>query len=94
MFIGVCVSCHISFYVVSYLYEGFGGLITSVGEERKRELNILLSISCNYVVSVERGFFFLLVLRLGCVMWHSLGLPILVIILTFSSVHLLGGFCF
>ena len=31
---GVCVSCRISYSIVSYLYIGFSGLITSVGEER------------------------------------------------------------
>ena len=36
----------------------------------------LLSFTCNYVVSVQRGFFFFLVLGIGCVilLWHSLGL--------------------
>ena len=52
-----------------------GASITSVGEEG--ELIFLLSFACNYVVSVKRGLFFLLVLGLGCVilLWHSLGLP-------------------
>ena len=37
----------------------------------------LLSFTCNYVFSVRRGFLFLLVLGMGCVilLWHSLGLP-------------------
>ena len=38
----------------------------------------LLSFTCcNYVVSVWRGFLFLWVLRIGCVilLWHSLSLP-------------------
>ena len=36
-----------------------------------------LSFTCNYVVSVRRGFLFLLVLWMGCVilLWHSLTLP-------------------
>ena len=34
MFIGVGVSCRISYSVVSYLDVSFSGLITSVGEER------------------------------------------------------------
>ena len=29
------MSCRISYYVVSYLYVSFRGLITSVGEERE-----------------------------------------------------------
>ena len=43
----------------------------------KRELICLLLFTCNYVVSVWRGFLFLLVLGMGCVikLWHSLGLP-------------------
>ena len=47
-----------------FYYASFSGLITSVGEER--ELNFLLSIT-HYVVSVRRGFLFLLVLRMACV---------------------------
>ena len=37
----------------------------------KRELFCLLSFTCNYVVSVRRGFF-LCVLGMGCVtlVWH------------------------
>ena len=43
----------------------------------KRELIFLLSFTFNYVVSVRRGFIFLWVLEVGCVilLWHSLGLP-------------------
>ena len=33
----------------------------------KRELICLLSFTCNYVVSVRRGFLFLLVFVMGCV---------------------------
>ena len=68
MFIGVGVSCS----VVSYLYVKFSGLITLLGEER--ELRFLLSLTCNDVVSVRRGFLFLLVLRIGYVilLLHSL----------------------
>ena len=42
-----------------------------------RELICVLSFTCNYVVSVRRGFLFLLVLGMGCVVlfWHSLRLP-------------------
>ena len=48
--------------------------VTSVGEERA---NLSAIVSCNYVVSVRRGFLFLLVLGMGYVvlLWHSLGLP-------------------
>ena len=40
----------------------------------KRELIYLLLFTCNYVVSVQRGFLFLWVLVMGCVIlsWHSL----------------------
>ena len=45
----------------------------------KRELNIicLLLFTCNYVVSVWRGFLFLWVLGMGYVilLWHFMGLP-------------------
>ena len=42
----------------------------------KRELICLLLFTCNYVVSVRRGFLFLWVLGMGYVIlfWHSLGL--------------------
>ena len=43
----------------------------------KRELICLLSFTCNYVVSVWRGFLFLWVLGMGYVilLWHFLSLP-------------------
>ena len=43
----------------------------------KRELISLLLATCNYVVSVWRGFLFLWVLGMGYVilLWHSLSLP-------------------
>ena len=43
----------------------------------KRELICLQLFTCNYVVSVWRGFLFLWVLGMGCVvlLWHSLSLP-------------------
>ena len=42
-----------------------------------RELISLLLFTCNYVVSVWRGFLFLWVLGMGYVilLWHSLSLP-------------------
>ena len=43
----------------------------------KRELICLLLFTCNYVVSVWRGFLFLWVLGMGYVilLWYSLSLP-------------------
>ena len=43
----------------------------------KRELICLLLFTCNYVVSVLRGFLFLWVFGMGYVilLWHSLSLP-------------------
>ena len=43
----------------------------------KRELICLLLFTCNYVVSVRRGFLFLRVVGMGYVilLWHSLSLP-------------------
>ena len=37
MLFGVCVSCRIRYFVGSYLFVTFSGLMTSVGEERERE---------------------------------------------------------
>ena len=43
----------------------------------KRELICLLLFTCNYVVSLLRGFLFLWVFEMGYVilLWHSLSLP-------------------
>ena len=43
----------------------------------KRELICLLLFTCNYLVSVWRGFLFLCVLGMGYVilLWHALSLP-------------------
>ena len=43
----------------------------------KRELFCLLLFTCNYVISVWRGFLFPWVLGMGYVilLWHSLSLP-------------------
>ena len=60
---GVGVSCRILYSIVSYLYVSCSGSIISVGEE----LICLLSFTCNYVVSVRRGFFFLWMFGMGCV---------------------------
>ena len=54
MLFGVGGSCRILYYFVSYLYESCSGPITSVGEERANLSAILFT--CNYVVSVQRGF--------------------------------------
>ena len=64
----------IAYSAVNYLNVSFKGFIR-LG---KRELFFLLAITCNYVVSVRRGFLFLLVLQTGCVvsLLHSLGLPL------------------
>ena len=47
----------------------------------KRELICLLLFTCNYVVSVWRGFLFLWVLGMGFVilLWHSLSLPLIIL---------------
>ena len=44
----------------------------------KRELICLLLFTCNFVVSVWRGFLFLCMLGMGYVilLWHSLSLPL------------------
>ena len=47
----------------------------------KRELICLLLFTCNYVVSVWRGFLLLWVLGMGYVilLWYSLSLPLIII---------------
>ena len=49
-------------------------MFNSVGEERA---NLSAVVTCNYVVSVWRGFLFLLVLGMDYVilLWHSMSLP-------------------
>ena len=75
MLFGVGVSCLVLYSIVSCLCKNCSGSITSAGEER--ELICLLWFTCNCVVSVRRGFLFLLILGMGCVilLWHSLVLP-------------------
>ena len=65
------------FDIVSYLYVSCSGSITSVGGERELIISCLLAFTCNNVVSVPRGFLFLLLPGIGCLIlfWHSLGLP-------------------
>ena len=69
----MAVSCRIWYNVVSYLFVGCSRSITSVGGERESCYDTDY-ITC---VSVWRGFLFLLVLRIVCVIssWHSLCLP-------------------
>ena len=52
------------------------GVVDQLPRLGKRELVCLLLFTCNYVVSVRRGFLFLWLLGMGCVilLWHSLGL--------------------
>ena len=61
----VGVSCRNLYSFVVYLYVIGSGSVTSVGEER--ELICLLLFTCNYVVSVWRGFLFL-----WCLGWATL----------------------
>ena len=58
----------------------------------KRELVCLLLFTCNYVVSVWRGFLFLLVLGMGYVvlLWHSLSLHIIILPMTYNVFLVLG----
>ena len=60
--------------IVSYVLYAVADLLPRLG---MRELICLLSFTCNCVISVRRGFLFLLVLWMVCVilLWHSLGLP-------------------
>ena len=44
MLIGVGVLCSISFSIINYLCVSFSGLITSVREEKRRELLFLFMI--------------------------------------------------
>ena len=62
--LGVDVSCRILYYFVIYLYVSRSRSITSVGKEKA---NLSVLFTCNYVVSVRRGFLFLWVLGMGYV---------------------------
>ena len=72
MSIGVSIPCRISYYVFSYVCVRFSGMITSVGER-----GLSFSYNYMYMVSVQKGLLFLLMLGKGCVilLWHSLGIP-------------------
>ena len=58
----------------------------------KRELICLLLFTCNYVVSVRRGFLFLWVLGMGHIilLWHALSLPYNYLENEFKHVYLKG----
>ena len=59
----------------------------------KRELICLLLFTCNYVVSVWRGFLFLWVLGMGYVilLWHSLSLPYNYLLIKGPVLYCQGG---
>ena len=59
------------------LYSFVGYLVDQLPRLRKSELICLLSFTCNYAVSVRRGFLFLWVPGMCCfiLLWHSIGLP-------------------
>ena len=60
----------------SNLYENCSGSVTSAGEGRAN-LSAIVYLSVSMWFSVRRGFLFLWVFGMGCVilLWHSLGLP-------------------
>ena len=78
MFFGVGVSCRNLYSFVVYSYVNGSGSITSVWEERA---NLFAVVTCNYVVSVRRGFLFLWELGIGYVilLWYSLSLPFIIL---------------
>ena len=63
MLFGVGVSCLNLYSSVSYLYVK--AVADQLPRSGKKELICLLWLTCNYVVSVRRGFLFLLVLGMG-----------------------------
>ena len=63
MLFEVGVSYRILYFTVSYLYVSCSGSITSVGEG----IEVIFLLSFTYVVSVLRGFLFLFVLEMSCV---------------------------
>ena len=75
MLIGVGVSCRILHSIVSYLYATVADRLARLG---KTELvqSFLLSFICYYVVSVRRGFFFLLMLEIGYITFFIVALPV------------------
>ena len=70
---------HVVLYsIASYLLYAVVDQLPRLG---KRELVFLLLSTCNCVVSVSWRFLFLLVLGMDCVflLWHSLGLPLIIL---------------
>ena len=70
------------------IYRVLDQLVDQLPRLGKRELICLLLFTCNYVVSVWRGFLFLWVLGMGYVilLWHSLSLPY-----NYFDLHIAGG---
>ena len=60
MLVRVGVSYRISYSIVGYLYVRLPRL-------GKKALIFQISFACKYVVLLRRGFLFLMVLRIGCV---------------------------
>ena len=67
---------HVAFCIL-LLFIYMKAVVDQLRQLGKRELICLLLFTCNYVVSVRRGFLFLWVLGMGYVilLWHSLSLP-------------------
>ena len=64
MFFEVGVSCRVLYFLfVIYMLA----VVDQLPRLGKRELISLLSFTCNYAVSVRRGFLFFWVLGMGCV---------------------------
>ena len=69
---------NIFFYKKMYVYHFYQKMHTGLTQRPTlKELISLLSITLNNVVSVRKGFFFLFVCWMGCVifLWHYLSLP-------------------
>ena len=71
MLIGEGISCRFS---CSMLVNYMLSVADRLPQLEKRELLFLLSFTGKHVVSVKKGFFFLLVLGIGCVilLWDTL----------------------
>ena len=84
MLIRVVISCCFVLYSIAiYLLYAIVDKLPRLG---KRELVFLLLFTCSFVVSVSKRFLFLLVLGIGCtfLLWHSLGLPLIIVKWKFS----------
>ena len=90
MLFGVGILCCVSCSIVSYLLYAVAEQLPQL---RKRELVFLLLFTCNFVVSVQRRFLFLLVLGCVILLWHSLDLPLIILVCTckFSYKSFLDG---